>query len=480
MAEKTSLGDMVIGDIIKAFYNKGTQNIYFAGEGTSLTSPLSTTYYQYVSDGSYVDDHANSIGYFYFVKVSRNMLIADRIIDRQISYNSMIALCNNVKKYTIGALSYNEYYKYLTSAGIYRWAVNTDVPLSRSDIAYYYSFRTVIEMLSDTSGSNVRCNLNLNMAMLNGGILYREATSNNQNQFSQCPIYIDMNTSKYTNYSGGGGTTLFAYTGFRPKITFTDKKLYQIDNNIYSVNNGDLQQLSDKWNELSNTEKVSIFQTASKDELPINKLITMNKFKILIYSILNEPASETITAIPQSDQFVYMKNDIEFKGMSYIDWIHVNDGVIAEAGNGVIRHLASRDNGKTYYAYNTVTSNWDLIIDTADTTDGSLDSNSRFVLTVAGLIKAKTNGMTTTVFNAAPWGAWTLDQGYKAVRFGYLISITASTDTTFYDALKYQYDGTGTWDLGANKVDYKVSTGNNSHAITWLSPAGGKRAKINY
>ena len=237
MAEKFSFSSMGIGDIIKAFYDKSAKKIYFAKDGDPLANALSATYYQYVQDSGYIDDHATSKGYFYFVKVLPKVLVADRIIDRQISYNDVLTLCKNaLPEYKTDLLTLSEFYKFLTASNIYgSWLGNTAIPLSRSDIAYYYSYRTVVELMKDTSGTTARINLNRNTATLNTTVMYREATSNNPSFFANCPLWVDKATSHYTTYPGGGATTLHAYMGFRPKITLSTSRMYEESSNAFGL-----------------------------------------------------------------------------------------------------------------------------------------------------------------------------------------------------------------------------------------------------
>lgn len=96
------------------------------------------------------------------------------------------------------------------------------------------------------------------------------------------------------------------------------------------------------------------------------------------------------------------------------------------------------------------------------------------------MTKILNQGMNVTVFNAAPWNDFTVANGYKTLRVGYGLSISASTDLAMSDNLKYQYDGVGDWTLAANFNHYKVQTKNNSHTITWMTPINNMRVKVNY
>ncbi|MBU2700591.1 hypothetical protein Ga0466249_001683 [Sporomusaceae bacterium BoRhaA] len=68
--------------------------------------------------------------------------------------------------------------------------------------------------------------------------------------------------------------------------------------------------------------------------------------------------------------------------------------------------------------------------------------------------------------------------GYKAIRFGFGLSLAASTDTAFCDNVKYQYDGTCFWKVAVNGVDYEARFGNTTLKLKWLT--GGWKAKVNY
>lgn len=183
----------------------------------------------------------------------------------------------------------------------------------------------------------------------------------------------------------------------------------------------------------------------------------------------------SVIAIP-NDQFIYATGDIDLKLCSNIDWFHTNDGTTGfESGNGKLRHVVSRDSGVTWYAYDG--SAWNKIIDTTDPADGTIVSG-RFVPSATAMDRIINQGMTKTQFDAASWQSWLINDGYIKVRFGYGISMAASTDVAFADNLKYQYDGQGVWKVAVNGVDYEARFDNLSLTLKWL--IGGWRAKVNY
>lgn len=163
--------------------------------------------------------------------------------------------------------------------------------------------------------------------------------------------------------------------------------------------------------------------------------------------------------------------------------MHVNDGTTTyESGSGKVRVIVSRDAGKTWQAYNAVTSKWDTVIDTTNIADGTFDTTdtTRFIPTDAALTKLSSQGMTVPICNAAPFNDFTLGNGYKVIRFGYYLEISVSTDTALSDNLKYENNGQGLWKLTANFTHYEIETSNTAHTITWLTPIDGKRVKVNY
>lgn len=225
------------------------------------------------------------------------------------------------------------------------------------------------------------------------------------------------------------------------------------------------------------------------DLVSLNLLSPSNKIKECCYQEnINEAllANKNI-AIPKA-QFVQELNDIDLKGISYLDWIKVNNGDTSfEVGGGKLRMVVSRDSGKTWWSYildsTTNTYSWQQVMDTTNIADGTFDTINikRFIPSDSAMNRIITNGMTVDTFNnQVPWNAWTLDQGYKTVRVGYALSIDASTNVALSDTLSYQYDGVGDWMIATANIHYEVRTKNNSHTIKWLDKIGGTRVKINY
>lgn len=193
--------------------------------------------------------------------------------------------------------------------------------------------------------------------------------------------------------------------------------------------------------------------------------------------------SSTIIGAPIKAQFVYMNSDFQLTKMSNLDWFKVNNGTVnAETGTGKIRHIVSRDSGKTWYAYDKVNEVWKQVIDmsSSSTVDGEIDANGKFVLNNTTIINVLTNGMAAADFASVPWNAWTLADGYKTIRFACVLCIESTSDKAMLDNIQYQFDGMGKWKLAANRTDYEVATDNTSHAIKWLSGLNGMRVKVNY
>lgn len=288
--------------------------------------------------------------------------------------------------------------------------------------------------------------------------------------------YLDeLRVSKAARWTSSFTPPNLPYSKVRFLAKTTDGHLHSFLNNAWS----DLGVPSDS------AGTINLFKQSENidpyDAVTLGKLATTGTPKVCSYqeSVSEPRLTSTVVAVPKL-QFVYELNNIELKAMSYLDWVHVNDGISNyEAGGGNVRVVVSRDSGKTYVAYNSTTSTWDTIIDTTNVANGELRDNV-FVPTDSCLANALQSGMTVTTFNNAPWNAFTLGDGYAVLRLAYVLSIDSSSDSALSDTLKYQYDGMGDWVLAANFTHYKVQTRNNSHTITWLTPIGGMRVKINY
>lgn len=230
---------------------------------------------------------------------------------------------------------------------------------------------------------------------------------------------------------------------------------------------------------LSDTDRKTLFGTDGMDALPSPQILLQLSEIVEVLRFTNNTSSSIkkarTTAVP-IDQLIHANGDIDLSGCSNIDWIHMNDGTTGyEAGNGMIRLLVSRDQGQTYYAHNGT--EWVKVLDTTSAADGAF-SGTRFIPSTAAMARVMEQGMTKTLFDAAPWQAWTIDAGYNKVRFAYGLSIAASTDTAFADNLKFQYDGPGEWKVAINGTDYEAKFSNTNLKLKWLT--GGWRAKVNY
>lgn len=214
----------------------------------------------------------------------------------------------------------------------------------------------------------------------------------------------------------------------------------------------------------------------------LNQLSTSSVVKLCTYQETADGSSltNTVNAVP-NNQFVVDKHDVDLKGVSYVDWVHVNDGTTNfEVGTGKLRLIASRDSGKTWYVFDATSSAWKVVLDSTVAADGALDANGTFVPTTAGVQKVQSGGMSTTVFNAAPWNDFTVSAGFKVLRVAYLLATGATGDATLVDNVRYKYDGVGDWMLATANIHYTVKTRNSSHAVTWMTPIDSKRVKINY
>lgn len=269
---------------------------------------------------------------------------------------------------------------------------------------------------------------------------------------------------------------------FTPPTTYLTLPdyVYIKDDSAYGVKTSALEKLTDNWSQLNSVDKLNIFNSTNHQEASINDLIALNKFKTATHYAPDYPPKDTrVYAVP-SRQFINELNDIDLKGISYLDWIKINNGITGyQSGAGNIKALISRDYGLTWMSYDSTNQIWNTVIDTTNVNDGSY-LNKRFIPTEAGMDKIKNNAMTIDTFNSAPWNDFTLAAGYKTLRVGYYIEIAATYDTALSDSLTYQYDGIGDWMIATANIHYTVKTKNSSHTITWMTNIDGKRVKINY
>ena len=269
---------------------------------------------------------------------------------------------------------------------------------------------------------------------------------------------------------------------FTPPTTYLTLPdyVYVKDNNAYGVKTEILEKLADNWSQLDSIDKLTIFSSTKHQEATVNELVTLGKFKVAIHHMADFPPKNIgVSAIPNG-QFINEISDIDLKGISYLDWIKINNGITGyQSGAGIIKALVSRDSGITWMSYDSTNQTWSTVIDTTNINDGTY-LNKRFIPSNIGMEKIKNNAMTIDTFNSAPWNDFTLGAGYKTLRVGYYIEVAATTDVALFDTLTYQYDGVGNWELAAVRTDYKVQTKNNSHTITWLTNLNGKRIKVNY
>lgn len=248
--------------------------------------------------------------------------------------------------------------------------------------------------------------------------------------------------------------------------------------------------LNSTWSDLGvpadNATLRSMFTTNevidNYDKQTLDKLTTTELPKICAFQLnTTEPLlTSTVTAVPER-MLILEKNDVDLKIASYVDWVKANSGTaVYQSGGGVLRFIVSHDSGKTWSTYSSTTSAWTTVLDTTDAGSGSLNGDGVFVPSDAALDSIKASGLTVDQLVATPISDFTVGSGYKVIRFGVYLEVTASTDVALVDNIQFQFDGQGTWRLGANYTHYTVDTSNTSHTVTWLTAINAKRVKVNY
>ncbi|VBB05558.1 regulator of chromosome condensation rcc1 [Lucifera butyrica] len=284
-------------------------------------------------------------------------------------------------------------------------------------------------------------------------------------------------TNRSTSVLISGLTEVAAIPGILVVVAASTKFLFLTTDDSAKKYITAWESVSSGWFALSEAQKKSFFLSDGMDTLPLQSAFgQLGKYKILCYKedAAAAPGTLQLTCVPP-DQLIYAAEDLDLANCSVIDWIHVNDGVTMEAGEGKIRYVASRIQGKTWWAFNG--SEWVQVVDTVNSADGMI-ADGRFIPSAEGVTRLVTQGMTQEQFDSAPWQSWLIDMGYTKVRFGYVLSLASSTDTAFCDNLKYQYDGQGEWKVAVNGADYEARFSNTALKIKWLT--GGYRVKVNY
>lgn len=97
----------------------------------------------------------------------------------------------------------------------------------------------------------------------------------------------------------GWGSGITLYTGFRPMFTIESKVLYQKGDSIYGMQGGNLQKLSEKWEELDDVDKSKVIESVEYRSASVDALELLADFKILTCSSKPYKASVIIDAVPK-------------------------------------------------------------------------------------------------------------------------------------------------------------------------------------
>lgn len=219
----TTLKEMEIGDYIRCSYTASTANVagYFTDLGSAVpgVTELPTT------------AAATANGYFYFLKVDKGLLVADRMVQSSISAQSL-----NAKNYLNGGdvdgkiircLSQTEWTKYLTNG-------NLNGCITKQDVTVWHPYYSNTFMVCKSGRIHYievigkKVDRSLNVAMnINGksyNTLYHIVAwySNDRNPVLYLPKLIDFKTNIYTLTSMHCTATEKAYISFRPALEYID------------------------------------------------------------------------------------------------------------------------------------------------------------------------------------------------------------------------------------------------------------------
>lgn len=206
---------------------------------------------QFVDLGGVVEQELSTVpqatanGYFYFLKVKQNLWLADRSIQRNISYDALhhaqCAFAGMPVTGKIRTLSQAEWTEIITNSDLNGKITKQDVnvwhgsQLSRDFyMDYYKEFDILPELLADTSGANVKTALNRNGAVFNTSYHFR--SHRNAGQYSYSPIWYAKNIGFYRYYPGGGYNGWNNYISFRPALEIPARVLCQKeDGSVYGM-----------------------------------------------------------------------------------------------------------------------------------------------------------------------------------------------------------------------------------------------------
>lgn len=240
--------------------------------------------------------------------------------------------------------------------------------------------------------------------------------------------------------------------------------------------NGNL--LSNNWANLSAAEKVTVFGNATGDNpltiantlgafhfeiysednaLPtcsIEEEKAVRTFRVAMFSTESETPACVITVLPK-DQLIVPQGLISLASYADINTVTMN---ATTDGNAAIQYAVTPDL-TNYYTYDSTNDEWVAVTATA-----------------AGVL---TDGMTAAEIAAIPATAWAeLTKTSEAVGFAYALSMTATSETCYVDAVTLTVNMVGTWRAAVYGTEYTYAYPNNISMVVNLLANGNW--KINY
>jgi hypothetical protein len=164
---------------------------------------------------------------------------------------------------------------------------------------------------------------------------------------------------------------------------------------------------------------------------------TDNSPQLIVGYLGTKPSSASATVEYTPDPQVILAN-----GDFLLTYVENFEGVIlssTQAAGGVVRIIASVDQGVTWKTWNTGTAQWDTV-----DPDVAVD--------------VKTYGMTAATLNSLVRANWSALLGEsETIRFGYYLEKAAFSDTAETDAMSLVLDLIGSWDMAVRGTDWAYS-----------------------
>lgn len=214
------LAEMEIGDYIRCTYTAPTENV--AGEFSDFGGVVEEVEELPIEPGTTAN------GYFYYLKVDKGLLVADRKIQKNISGKTLLANGylegkNIFQNKLIRILSQFEWTRYLTEGDCQGNVEKQDVAVWHS---LYYSpsqpnntyFSVEIELLQDKRNNSIKTAMNLDGMALDSTHHAQGVYISNPWIFSFVPIFVGMDKVNVVDKYAKGEIC------FRPALEYIDNQ----------------------------------------------------------------------------------------------------------------------------------------------------------------------------------------------------------------------------------------------------------------